>query len=130
LKCKTEAKGKGAMQTYWCEPPTTGKSLVDWNVEILAKSIREIIERRNSKKSKKTILLEMDTLVVDDDHTTPRAEVTEIIELPEFDASINVGNGELIELDENVMTQLQDYVAKTAAAYNVNRKCIMQYYYQ
>lgn len=32
---------------------TTGKSLVDWNVEILAKSIREIIERRNSKKSKK-----------------------------------------------------------------------------
>jgi hypothetical protein len=29
-----------------------------------------------------------------------------------------------------VMTQLQDYVAKTAAAYNVNRKCIMQYYYQ
>jgi hypothetical protein len=131
------------MQTFWCEPPATGKSigstdteakiqsLVDWNAEILATSIRDIIARRNSEKSKKATLRSIDTLVVDDDHTTPLAEVTEIIELPEFDASINVGinvgNGELVELDSNVTTQLRDYVAKTAAGYNAVRKCIMQY---
>jgi hypothetical protein len=136
------------MQTYWCEPSSHAKSvgttdtdgmgcmnpeamdektqrLVDWNVEVLAKLIREIIARRNAKKAgKKTTLVSIDSLVGDDPKTpmtTPLAEVKEIIELPEFDACL-IGNANLLELDPNVMTQLHNYVAMIAATYNTNRK--------
>jgi hypothetical protein len=150
-----EAKGKGKMQTYWCEPSATGgksicttmstediefmspeamdektQRLVDWNVEVLAKFIRDIIARRNSqkaKKSKRNTLVAIDNSVRDTKTSrgTPLAEVKEIIELPEFDAS-TVGNAKLIELDEGVMTQLQDYVAMIAATYKANRKSMVQ----
>jgi hypothetical protein len=72
-----------------------------------------------------SVLGSVDTALTanDDNPTTPLSEVEEIIELPEFDASNAVGiNAKLVELDEDVMSQLREYVTNIAASYIANRK--------
>ena len=160
---KVEAKGKGLMQTYWCEPKSRGSSvyslpmfpssadsstvsvsdnestgdtsdspmqayqsgkakrMIDWNVEILSRFIRQIVARRkvakaSAKKWKKSSKTEPSW---DCGEKQILDEVLEIIELPEFDGR---GNDDLVfePLSEAVSDQLYDYVCAIERTYHSN----------
>lgn len=94
--------------------------LVDWNTDVLARSLRAIVARRRafSSESEKTARRKLssgselvnDNLVID--------EVKEIIVLPEFDASQAVEDPDSIHLDPLILSQLRDYVAAIAVTYH------------
>jgi hypothetical protein len=140
-----EAKGKGKLQTYWIEPKLMGTTaatpwessmgpvphgtmddkttrLVDWNSDVLARLIKQIVVRRNAvqpsqaKKpvARRSFSREKGMTVLD--------EVNEIIEIQDFDAPTysRQMDPEAIELDAQVMTQLREYVIAISAMYNEN----------
>ena len=96
------------------------KRLVDWNVEILSRFLRQIIARRNAakattkrrKSTKKEATWSCGKEQVLD-------EVLEIIELPSFDGKTD---DDLIfePLPEAVQDQLYDYVCGIEKMYNDN----------
>lgn len=100
------------------------KRLVDWNTDILARLIRQIVARRNASAKKKplqecpaeklTMFTQQGKMVLD--------EVKEIIELPEFDfeAVRDQEDPNSIELDQAVLDQLRDYVTMVATMYRDN----------
>lgn len=94
--------------------------LIDWNVEILSRLLKQVIARRNA------LGLEY---MLDDEGTLERAEgqtvleeVREIITLPKFDASAakRQEDPEKMELDEDVRDQLHNYVSTLASMYRHN----------
>lgn len=144
LKARDEAvevKGKGTMQTFWVEPSSRVQEctrlngaasarridekagrLINWNVDVLAGLLKKIIAHRNVRQnsgsttdgrwevSKSRMVLE---------------EVKEIIQLPDFDPSINHGGEDFrdVVLDCEVVAQLTNLVADISQLYHNNRKC-------
>ncbi len=143
-----EAKGKGKLQTYWVEPTAKVSKtsnyqpshsaidqllletelddrmerLVDWQVEILTKLIRQIVAHRNVASKSSALETAPRPMKICHDGNTILDEVKEIIEFPEFDAEIvsKQQNPDSITLNSDVVAQLRDYVRNIAAAYHQN----------
>lgn len=101
--------------------------MIDWNVEVLSKFIRQIIARR--KASKKSIIKRNSKTKPDwnqgqDENRNVLDEVKEIIELPGFDSSTDNTKSEedlvFAPLDETVADQLRGYVTNIARMYHNN----------
>ena len=145
-----EAKGKGRIQTYWCEPIVRGPSsssghgtgdellaeamdektrrLVDWNLEIMAKLLKQVVSRRqareelSSRKSKHVLSdlnrsghgLEKTGTVLD--------EVKEVIMLPDFDPALadSTRSAKSIEFSEGIMNDLREFITRIASMYPDN----------
>lgn len=100
--------------------------LVDWNVEILGKLLKEIVARRAKAKRKtsneNSVQLEAESLALRRRGTTVLEEVQEIIKLPKFDANTAKTDADIesIQLDKAVVSQLQKYVQMVAKMYQDN----------
>ena len=97
------------------------KRLVSWNVEILLKSLRQIIARRASlgtlkapskRQSKKMTV----------GSCVPLEEVQDILALPLFDAKMfqNMVDPNTIKIPSEIIRQLTDFVARIAGLYHNN----------
>ncbi|KAG7338222.1 adenylate/guanylate cyclase [Nitzschia inconspicua] len=139
-----QAKGKGLLQTYFVEPkshnngskgstendkdvtieddmngalPTKIARLVSWNADVLSRELVKVIQARHGRglalDSRKVEWAEpSDAMVIQ--------EVKEVIMLPPFDASVQVSDDSSLKLEEEVRTQLHDYVYSVAKLYNKN----------
>ena len=99
------------MQTYWVEPHSKSastsqgsdeppkeadsqliddglKRLVDWNVEVLARSLKALVTHRQVAvaSGKRAAIKPLDTKF--EPHAGPLEEVKDVLELPGFDATI------------------------------------------
>lgn len=145
-----QTKGKGQLQTFWLltkvqsdnqpnhvfdfdstETPfafaslESGKRmrLIEWNVAILSKTLKQIVARRRAEgRDGKAELLTRDG-----EHRaagrTVLEEVSETITLPKFDAATAKemrGDSSTIELGDKVVAQLRGYVEKIADMYRDN----------
>jgi hypothetical protein len=94
--------------------------LVDWNVETLQKFLKQIVARRNcslrgffSKKGPN------EEIYKDPGCKMVVHEIKEIIKLPKFDRITEAKQQAVkVELDENVVDQLKNYIATIASMYN------------
>ncbi|EEC43180.1 predicted protein [Phaeodactylum tricornutum CCAP 1055/1] len=98
--------------------------LIDWNVDVLSRLIKQIVARRKASKvpkkdSSKQYFCPGDNRGAG---TTVLDEVTEILALPEFDADAarRQQDPENIELDDSITSQLQQYVSNVSAMYRNN----------
>jgi hypothetical protein len=97
--------------------------LVKWNVDVLAKVLREIVARRKAGAQEPDSVeyiktLEQDTLAGD---VCSLDEATEVIRLPEFNVNRSIfENPESIELGPEVLAQLDEYIKAIAAMYRPN----------
>jgi hypothetical protein len=116
------------------------KRLIDWNVEVLQKLLKQIVARRNAMDptavrvqsiKPKALFMEMATdstaLDVSSDSrgynvSMPLDEVKEIIALPEFDPKIakRQKDPNSIEIPDNVLAQLRFFVTTLAEMYRNN----------
>jgi hypothetical protein len=142
-----EAKGKGKMQTYWINPKSpktssTGSTmsehaevsgtdlsfeneddddilgeekndrLIDWNTSVLANLLKQIMARRKGSTSRPAL----STTGKEFGDGTVLEEYKETIDFPDF------FNGELnaveVELNQEVHSQLREFVASIAELYN------------
>jgi len=92
--------------------------LVDWNVDQLSRLLRAVVARRNALKklsNPKNSLYEQNNKRTG----TVLEEVKEVITLPNFDANTfkSVEDPDSIELPNEAMTQLHDYVTKICMMY-------------
>jgi len=101
--------------------------LVDWHVEIFSKLIRQIIAQRHNDSMDENKNLAEDK----SSYTTAKSriegatvldEVTEMIEFPQSDADRYKRQSDpgSVELGDEVLTKLRDYVRNIAAAYHKN----------
>jgi hypothetical protein len=108
------------------------KRLVEWNTEILAKLLKQILVRRAAKRMKKQLLglytptVQKEVVDTSFDRVPPVGHpidaVIDIIFLPHFDAksfSKHV-NPDSIEVPDVVMAQLGAFVGKIADLYQLN----------
>jgi hypothetical protein len=110
------------------------KRLVEWNTEILAKILKQIMVRRAARKMKKihlglylpTTQKEKEVVDISFDRAPPKGHpidaVIDIISLPHFDAksfSKHV-NPDSIEVPDVVMAQLTSFVGNIAELYQLN----------
>jgi hypothetical protein len=128
-----DVKGKGMMQTYWIEPQTKSNEsqqsssqasdepvlddkkqrLVNWNVDILSRSLYRIIAQRETRRP---------TTDRSDSKIEPQGftldEVKEIIELPAYDieAMLEMKDPNTIELDVDLVNNLRGYVTAIAVS--------------
>jgi len=146
-----EAKGKGKMQTFWVEPKVNSNSvttsdkadatldssttivderttrLIDWNVDVFGKFIKQIIAQRQATLSSRKMAKEVRPSVdisksIHGDHQTVLDEVKEVIELPEFDrhAARRLEDAGEVALDPKVIEELISYVTTVANMYRKN----------
>jgi class 3 adenylate cyclase len=98
--------------------------LVDWNVDILKRLLREIVARRDACGTQEDAAVRVKALEVTklSKEDGVLDEVEEIITLPKFDsmATRNQKDPDSFELTESVSTQLHDYVQTIAAMYRPN----------
>jgi class 3 adenylate cyclase len=98
--------------------------LIDWNVDVLSRLIKQIVARRKASKVPKKDLSKQYFCPGDNRGagTTVLDEVTEILALPEFDADAarRQQDPENIELDDSITSQLQQYVSNVSAMYRNN----------
>lgn len=138
-----EAKGKGKMQTFWVRPtrrssgdgssaedsgysetalevefddtplhlPGKLNRYVAWNFEVFEKLLRVVVTNR--RKSMNTTFSGVQFM------ETPLQEVTEMIELPTFDAG-RILPREVPELEENISTQLREFISVISRTYRPN----------
>lgn len=93
------------------------KRLVDWNVELLSRLLKKIVAARkvcpshfsynnigtqNSKREEGTITID---------------ELTEVIDLPNFNAQVAMVDDKDVQLPRSVQVQLRTYVRKVASMY-------------
>ena len=100
------------------------KRLVEWNTDVLARLLRQIVARRAAAidtKSKEPSPCAPAT-VQPLPGKTVGDEVLEIIELPAFDATAarNQQDPDTIQLDPTIVTQLRDLVTSLATMYPPN----------
>ena len=96
------------------------RRLVEWNTEVLARILRQIVARRTVSSTHETetpaitALKPMGSIVID--------EVKEIIHLPEFNAKVleKQQNPESVTLDPEVISQLRSLVTSLATMYRDN----------
>jgi class 3 adenylate cyclase len=98
--------------------------LVNWNADIMARLLKDIVALREASgieaasedklKNLEESKLHRDNLVID--------EVEEIVTLPVFDANAakNQKDTDSVELSEDVVTQLRDYVGTISVMYQEN----------
>jgi hypothetical protein len=136
-----EAKGKGQLQTFWLvdlyaegpksqytdsdiggdailqEDKSRPKGLVEWNSEILACLVKQIIARRNAtgKSTKKNVA--SSRIVTDTSSGMVLDEVKEIVELPLYDSSIANISTEFVEITTEVRTQIFHLVSVISSLY-------------
>ncbi|CAJ1964592.1 unnamed protein product [Cylindrotheca closterium] len=103
--------------------PPKIKRLVDWNVDVLKRLLKQVVAKRNAMNVEQfdinhptMMKVEMnigcDTYVLD--------EVVEIIRLPGYSHSTNVREAKKIELPEQAEEQLRLYVSSIAAMHRGN----------
>lgn len=143
-----EAKGKGLIQTYWVEPTMRRRPigaagvgnketlavdavdektrrLVEWNVEILTKLLKQIVSRREARETlarrrpSKNEFRDALTWEGSIPNACVLDEVREVIMLPEFDSEmVKVSRiSKSIEFSAGVLTQLREYVSVIATMY-------------
>jgi class 3 adenylate cyclase len=98
--------------------------LIDWNVDVLSRLIKQIIAQRKASSSPTKDSTKKHFCPGDNRGaaTTVLDEVTEILALPEFDAEAarRQQDPQNIELNANITTQLQQYVSNVSAMYQNN----------
>ena len=106
--------------------------LVDWNVDLLQRNLKAIVARRNARKSvfginshknQKNQIAQMErTIGKSNNGKIVLDEVTEIVQLPHFDAVVTRNQMDpcKVQLPANVKSQLRDYVETVAKMYNPN----------
>ena len=100
--------------------PPRIKRLVDWNVDVLKRLLKQIVARRNALNNKKYDISDPAMMKVEVDigcDTYVLNEVTEIIKLPKFEAQAHrqQENPNKIDIPKEVEEQLRLYVASIAA---------------
>lgn len=108
--------------TGYVNPSKTNKidRLIDWNVEILSNTIKQIVANRRAN-GLPDFRKAFDAKVALTHGGTVLDEVKEIIALPEFDEDATHGNDhEAVELSDDVMAQLSEYVRCIAMLYKEN----------
>jgi class 3 adenylate cyclase len=142
------AKGKGTIQTYWVEPPSTSNAaaavsdfsgenseesslddkarrLVGWNTDVLSRLLKLIQSRRRaSRKTRKGKDGRSESEPSLQSHGCALDEVKEVIDMPNYDVTVSalVEDAENIELDSNVEKELRSYVVTICMMYNSNCK--------
>jgi len=97
------------------------RRLIDWNVEILIRLLREIEAQRSATTRKNSIRRSAnETVLHPAEGQTVLDEVSEIITLPKFDARLMSQDPDDVVLDKSVFDQLHDYVKKVASGYRDN----------
>jgi len=98
--------------------------LVDWNSDVLARLLRQVVARRlaKSKDTKENTKECSPALFKKTDGTTVLDEVQEIIHLPEFEAEVarRQVEADSVDLGEDVMLQLRGFVTIVATMYKDN----------
>ena len=97
--------------------------LVSWTTEMLANSLKGVVARRNAankQRDPESVLDMLENKFIGTQEAIN--EVKEVIDLPQFDAEAaeKTVSASQIELDEQVMVQLHDYVRTIAALYHGN----------
>jgi len=94
--------------------------LVDWNVDVLIRLLKKVIAKRLSQSGR--LLVSNEDFESNQASSVPIDEVTEIIALPSFDAESAKDqiDPNAIELDEEVVCQLRDFVIGIASMYRDN----------
>jgi 3'5'-cyclic nucleotide phosphodiesterase len=144
------AKGKGEMQTYWCNPNNGSESdystkcssvdqeeenlvddtdkigpgqigpLVDWNVEVFERFLKDIVYERRTAQPKRYAMQTSDIGT----QTASTEEKNEILEVLTFRHGNEIDgkcpDSGSIELDEAVMRQLRGFITSIAARYRYN----------
>jgi class 3 adenylate cyclase len=93
-------------------------TLIEWQVELLSRLLKQIVLHRESKKGKKIHepLINLDVI-----NTQPRDQIAEKIVMPAFDSHATRKSLKAsVELPENVVTQLHDLVTTIALLYHDN----------
>lgn len=99
------------------------RRLVDWNSDVLARLLRQLVAHRNAiKKLKGTVSSNVPAKLEMKSSGTVIDEVKEIIELPEYDplAAQYQEDPQSIDLGEAAQKQLRDYVMLVATFYRDN----------
>ena len=100
------------------------RRLVEWNTDVLARLLRQIVARRSVSLDRKARAPSScaPTMIQSLPGKTVSDEVQEIIELPEFDATAvrNQQDPDTIQLDPIIVTQLRDLVTSLANMYQAN----------
>jgi hypothetical protein len=100
------------------------KRLVEWNKDVLARLLKQIVARRNASTAASNLVESHSSGVsmIGREDKTVIDEVKEIIHLPEFDAAAlkNQQNLDTIELDPEVSSQLRNLVTSIAMMYKAN----------
>jgi len=95
--------------------------LVAWNCDILAKLLTQIVARRESRRTVPDPVGEIRKL--EEQYCSNRyvlSEVQEIVRLPKFEAESQRVDPWSVQLSEDVLSQLKDYVQTLAAMYRDN----------
>lgn len=95
--------------------------LVAWNCDILAKLLTQIVARRESRRTDPDPVAEIRKL--EEQYGSNRyvlSEVQEIVRLPKFEADSQRVDPWSVQLSEEVLSQLKDYVQTLAAMYRDN----------
>ena len=105
--------------------PPRIKRLVDWNVDVLKRLLKQIVARRNALDNKKYEISDPAMMKTEVDigcDTYVLNEVTEIIKLPKFEARAHKQqeNPNKIQLPKEVEDQLRLYVSSIAAMHRDN----------
>jgi len=117
------ASGGSAIATSKPTPQSADKHmrLISWNTDILARLLTQIIARRESRGCRPTPMDRMKKLEEQVSRTRlVLSEVTEIITLPKFESTDKTVDPSRIELSEEVVNQLRDYVQTLSAMYREN----------
>ena len=145
---KITAKGKGEMQTYWCEPKSGAGSvvsgtqsnqsengmenvdlpnyvtnsqltrLVDWNVDMFEGLLKSVVAQRAASSINKASM-KFDLSTVKHINGHPLDEVKEIVSFPKVLSKLNQAPGS-VELSSNVSSQLREYILEIAQMYREN----------
>lgn len=94
------------------------QSLIDWQVELLSRLLKQIVLRRSMKKKKKSQPLES----FDVSKMLPREEIAEKIVMPAFDPETKGKPMDIasVELPAAVISELNDLVTTVALLYHDN----------
>ena len=103
--------------------PGKTERLIDWNVEVLLRLLKQVVARRISQGREGTITDPGDDLILKPARgQTILDEVKEIITLPKFDAATMIAKNDTdsIDLGPKIAEQLHDYVWNVASWYRNN----------
>jgi hypothetical protein len=94
------------------------KKLIDWQVELLSRLLKQIVVRRNMRNEEKT----HHHVNLDTNKLLPRDEITEKIVMPAFDPKMNKKSmdPDSVDLPVAVVSQLNDLVTTIALLYHDN----------